>query len=113
MRTLLLTAALVLVAFIIKIDLMEGSLPLASFYPQEESTNCEEVSEPQTIFVEVIEGDTIHSLFALHPAKSPMTFPERLELFYKLNPHLQLQAFQPGEKVKLPLALHTKKSCGK
>ena len=113
MRALLLTAIIVLVAFIVKIDLTEGTLPLASFYPKETEELCEEQREPNYINVQVIQGDTIHSLFAIQPAKIPMTFPERLQLFYQLNPHLQLQALVPGENIKLPLSYELENLCGK
>ncbi|KOS68045.1 hypothetical protein AEA09_05420 [Lysinibacillus contaminans] len=113
MRALLLTAIIVLVAFIVKIDLTEGTLPLASFYPKETEELCEDQREPIYISVQVIQGDTIHSLFAIQPAKVPMTFPERLQLFYQLNPHLQLQELVPGENIKLPLSYELENLCGK
>lgn len=113
MRALLLTAIIVLVVFVVKIDLTEGTLPLAAFYPKETEGVCEEQREPTYIHVQIIEGDTIHSLFALHPAKVPMTFPDRLQLFYQLNPHLQLQALVPGENIKLPLSFAFENLCAK
>ncbi|AHN22453.1 hypothetical protein FCT18_07540 [Lysinibacillus sphaericus] len=114
MRAFLLTVAIVLIAFVVKVDLTEGTLSLAAFYPKDgQNTLCEDQREPAYITVQTIQGDTIHSLFALHPAKMPMTFPERLELFYQLNPHLQLQALVPGENIKLPLSFEFENACGK
>jgi len=114
LRAFLLTVAIVLIAFVVKVDLTEGTLSLAAFYPKEGQNGlCENQQEPAYITVQTIQGDTIHSLFALHPAKMPMTFPERLELFYQLNPHLQLQALVPGENIKLPLSFEFENKCGK
>ncbi len=114
LRAFILTVAIVLIAFIVKVDLTEGTLSLAAFYPKEsQNALCEDQREPTYISVQTIQGDTIHSLFALHPAKVPMTFPERLELFYQLNPHLQLQALVPGENIKLPLSFAFENNCGK
>lgn len=113
MRALLVTVIIVLIAFVVKIDLTKGTLPLASFYPQETAELCAKQPEPVYINVQVIQGDTVHSLFAMQPAKVPMTFPERLQLFYQLNPHLQLQALVPGENIKLPLSFELENLCGK
>lgn len=113
LRALLVTIAIILIAFVVKIDLTEGTLPLAAFYPEDAYNSCEEQREPVYISVQVIEGDTLHSLFAIQPAKIPMTFPERLQLFYQLNPHLQLQALVPGETIKLPLSYEIKNICEK
>lgn len=114
LRAFLLTVAIVLIAFVVKVDLTEGTLSLAAFYPKDgQNTLCEDQREPAYITVQTIQGDTIHSLFALHPAKMPMTFPERLELFYQLNPHLQLQALVPSENIKLPLSFEFENACGK
>ena len=111
MRAFLLTLIIVLVAFVVKIDLTEGTLPLAAFYPKETEELCEEQRVPSYISVQVVQGDTIHSLFAIQPAKVPMTFPERLQLFYQLNPHLQLQELVPGENIKLPLSFGLENLC--
>jgi len=109
-----LTAIIIIIAFVLKVDLTEGSLQLTSFYPKNtENALCEKQREPNYITVQTIQGDTISSLFALHPAKVPMTFPERLQLFYELNPHLQLQALVPGENIKLPLSFEFENKCGK
>ncbi|MET4560484.1 hypothetical protein [Lysinibacillus parviboronicapiens] len=114
MRALILTAIIIVIAFVVKIDLTEGTLPLAAFYPKDTANAlCEDQREPNYLSVQTIQGDTIHSLFALHPAKVPMTFPERLQLFYELNPHLQLQALIPGENIKLPLSFAFENNCGK
>ncbi|MEY9976111.1 hypothetical protein [Lysinibacillus sp. RC79] len=114
MRALVLTAIIIIFAFVVKVDLTEGSLHLATISPKNtENALCEKLQEPNYITVQTIQGDTIHSLFALHPAKVPMTFPERLQLFYELNPHLQLQALVPGENIKLPLSFEFENKCGK
>gem|GEM_PF-587439 len=114
MRALVLTAIIIIFAFVVKVDLTEGSLQFAAINPKKtENALCEKQREPNYITVQTIQGDTIHSLFALHPAKVPMTFPERLQLFYELNPHLQLQALVPGENIKLPLSFEFENTCGK
>ncbi|MEB2279349.1 hypothetical protein LAV73_04925 [Lysinibacillus xylanilyticus] len=114
MRAFVLTAIIIIFAFVVKVDLTEGSLQLAAIYPKDtEKVLCEKQREPNYITVQTIQGDSIHSLFALHPAKVPMTFPERLQLFYELNPHLQLQALVPGENIKLPLSFEFENKCGK
>lgn len=114
MRAFILTTIIIVIAFVVKVDLTEGSIPLAALSTKSsENGLCEQQREPNYITVQTIEGDTIHSLFALHPAKVPMTFPERLQLFYNLNPHLQLQALVPGENIKLPLSFEFENKCGK
>lgn len=113
LRALLVTIAIILIVFVVKIDLTEGTLPLAAFYVEETNEPCVEQREPSYISVQVIQGDTLHSLFAIQPAKIPMTFPERLQLFYQLNPHLQLQALVPGETIKLPLSYEFENLCEK
>jgi hypothetical protein len=114
LRAFILTAIIIVIAFVVKVDLTEGSIPLAALSTKNtENSLCEKQREPNYITVQTIEGDTIHSLFALHPAKVPMTFPERLQLFYNLNPHLQLQALIPGENIKLPLSFELENKCGK
>ncbi|MFJ8090753.1 hypothetical protein ACIQ7N_21480 [Lysinibacillus sp. NPDC095746] len=114
MRAFVLTAIIIIFAFVIKVDLTEGSLHLAAIYPKDtDKALCEKQREPNYITVQTIQGDSIHSLFALHPAKVPMTFPERLQLFYELNPHLQLQTLVPDENIKLPLSFELENKCGK
>ncbi|MEK5232518.1 hypothetical protein MHB42_12200 [Lysinibacillus sp. FSL K6-0232] len=115
MRALILTAIIIIIAFVVKVDLTEGSIPLTNLQTKntEDTRPCEKQREPNYITVQTIEGDTIHSLFALHPAKVPMTFPERLQLFYQLNPHLQLQEISSGENIKLPLSFELANHCGK
>ncbi|GLC88621.1 hypothetical protein [Lysinibacillus piscis] len=112
MRAFLLTAIIVIIAFVIKVDLTEGSLQFTNFYTEKtKQLQCEQQQEPDYISIQTMQDDTIHSLFALHPAKEPMTFPERLQLFYKLNPHLQLQALTAGENIKLPLSFPQQNQC--
>jgi len=113
LRAFILTAIIIIIAFVVKVDLTEGSIPLAALQTKSTNGQCEQQREPNYITVQTIEGDTIHSLFALHPAKVPMTFPERLQLFYNLNPHLQLQELIPGGNIKLPLTFEFENKCGK
>ena len=100
MRILLLAVVLFITIHFIRIDLAEGTIPLASFANQPEK--CEE-KETLSIPVTSIEGDTVESLFALYP-DSTISFVERLTDFYLLNPHLQLQTLKGGEKIFLPLS---------
>jgi len=113
LRALILTAIIIVIAFVVKVDLTEGSIPLTALQTKNTATTSLCEKEPHYITVQTIEGDTIHSLFALHPAKVPMTFPERLQLFYQLNPHLQLQEISSGEHIKLPLSFELANNCGK
>ncbi|MEK4759486.1 hypothetical protein MHH85_04425 [Viridibacillus sp. FSL E2-0187] len=100
------------IAFILKIDLLEGTIPLAAFYkePVVEET-CVDVPDIKTITVRTIPGDNLQSLFALYPSESSMSFSERLELFYELNPHLLKQSFKPGESIQLPFSTKNAHSC--
>ncbi|CAM5253503.1 LysM domain-containing protein OS=Lysinibacillus sphaericus OX=1421 GN=LS41612_08470 PE=4 SV=1 [Lysinibacillus sphaericus] len=52
MRAFLLTVAIVLIAFVVKVDLTEGTLSLAAFYPKDgQNTLCEDQREPAYITV--------------------------------------------------------------
>jgi hypothetical protein len=51
------------------------------------------------------------SLFGVYPSEVWVSFPERLEAFYKENPHLRNQIFQPGEFVKVPIYKDSTLSC--
>ncbi|MGN7479299.1 hypothetical protein ACTHOQ_15780 [Solibacillus silvestris] len=109
MRILLVSIALLLLAFVVKVDLQEGSLPLASFYATEQS--CDEVKEQSYVVVKIQQDDTIYSLFSATPSPVKTTFPERLAQFYKLNPHLNLQPLVPGDTVLVPIISHVNENC--
>ncbi|MBK3493278.1 hypothetical protein JFL43_00030 [Viridibacillus sp. YIM B01967] len=95
----------------LKVDLLEGTIPLAAFYKEPIEETCVEVPDIQTIVVRTIPGDTLQSLFAVYPSEEKMTFAERLELFYELNPHLLKQSFKPGETIQLPFRTKNAHSC--
>ena len=107
MRILLIAVVLFITIHFIRIDLAEGTIPIASFANQPEQ--CEE-NETSSIRVTSVEGDTIESLFALYPDSST-SFIDRLSEFYLLNPHLQLQAIIGGEKIVLPLSIVQAEKC--
>ncbi|MEC1180016.1 hypothetical protein P9B03_16060 [Metasolibacillus meyeri] len=108
MRYIIFTILFFIIAAVIKIDLQEGTLPLASFYEEE---ICEEQIEYewQHIIVRVQQSDTMYSLFAASPTNAPL--PERLAEFYKANPHLQQQSLVPGELIKLPIRKQKENKC--
>lgn len=85
---------------IIRLDLTEGSLQHTSFY---DSESCQETFTTSYVVTIVQADDTIHSLFANTLSPEPMTFPERLTLFYEYNKHLQKQPLLAGEQVKIPI----------
>ena len=111
MRFLVTSIILVILIFVIKVDLQEGTIPLASFY--QTPVPCEKINELTYVSVKVMEGDTIYSLFSATPSPIKMSFPERLTKFYELNPHLQLQTFKPGEKILLPILKEQSENCPK
>lgn len=100
MRIIVLAAALFCIIYFVRIDLADGTIPLAAFYADESS--CTEESINRSIVIRTVEGDTIEALFALYPDPSH-NFLERLELFYSMNPHLERQLLLSGEQIKLPL----------
>lgn len=109
LRFLIASIIIVAIAFVIKIDLQEGTLPLASFY--EPTSECKNGEELTYVTVQVMEGDTMYSLFAATPSPTKMTYPDRLAKFYQLNPHLQLQSLVPGEQILMPMQTIAKKNC--
>lgn len=109
MRYLLVSIIFVVLAFVIKVDLQEGTLPMASFYSKPEA--CETIDEHTYVTVQIVEGDTIYSLFSSTPSPLKMTFPERLAKFYELNPHLQLQSLVAGETILLPIYKKSTENC--
>lgn len=84
--------------YIIKVDMFEGTIPLA-FYPTEEE--CIETLD--YISVEKYPGDTMYSLFSMYPANKSISPQERLIDFYQLNPHLVNQTIKNGEIILLPI----------
>jgi len=98
MKIFLATILLLISFYIVKVDLFEGTIPLA-YYPAEEE--CIETLD--YITVEIVGGDTIYSLFSMYPATTRISFTERLNDFYSLNPHLINQSFISGEQVRLPI----------
>ncbi|WOV88841.1 hypothetical protein QWT69_06985 [Sporosarcina oncorhynchi] len=99
MRTIIIAALLFLVFHIIRVDLFDGTIPLAAFFGEE--TPC---IEPviNVIQVTTIQGDTIETLLSMYPDVES-TFVERLSAFYSLNPYLQNQELKGGLTVKLPI----------
>ena len=85
---------------VVRWDLQEGALQHASFY--DESACTETFTYPYVVTI-VNEDDTIHSLFANTLSPEPMTFTERLTLFYDYNKHLRKQPLLAGEQVKIPM----------
>ncbi|WP_144511100.1 hypothetical protein [Bacillus sp. FJAT-22090] len=98
MKIFLATILLLISFYIVKVDLFEGTIPLA-YYPAVEE--CSETLD--YISVEIVGGDTIYSLFSLYPASKAISFTERLNDLYTLNPHLINQSFTAGEHVLLPV----------
>jgi hypothetical protein len=109
MRILLLAVLLFVTFHFIRMDLAEGTIPLASF-THEQQQSCEEQAEMTSIPVTTVTGDTIESLFALYPDPA-ISFVERLSSFYSFNPHLQNQKIIGGEQIKLPLSQIEKNAC--
>ena len=108
MRFLLTALFCLVIAFVIKEDLQQGTLPLTSFYNNEKI--CEEVIM-KSVVIRVVEGDSIYSIFAVTPSPVEVSFPERLASFYKLNPHLQLQSLKVGEEISIPIFEKTPNNC--
>lgn len=106
MRILFIAIFLFLLIHAIRIDFVEGTIPQKS--NNEQDTAC--VEETSFITVTSIAGDTIESLFALYPDPK-IPFIDRLEAFYSLNPHLQLQKIVAGDKILLPLSNTTQQGC--
>lgn len=99
MRIILAAIFLFLLIHAIRIDFIEGTIP------QKFAGELEQSCDQETSFITVtsIEGDTIESLFALHPDPGD-SFIDRLEKFYSLNPHLKLQKIVGGDKIQLPFS---------
>lgn len=108
MRVLVSALIILVCAYFIKVDFMEGTISKADFYTPQQK--CEETDKIQTITVTTAPGDTWESLFSLYPAEN-LSFADRLELVYKFNPHLLKQSFKPGEEVILPFRAKNANSC--
>lgn len=109
MRIIGLAILILVLSYIIKVDLLDGTISLASF-SQPESV-CVESNKYEIFHVQTLEGDTVLALFGVYPSEVWVSFPERLEAFYKENPHLRNQLLQPGELVKVPVYKDTKSTC--
>jgi len=110
-RFLIFTVVFFLIAAVIKIDLTEGTIPLAAFDKQEEQS-CDQQIDVKTLSVVTTAGDTVQSLLAAYPSEIEISFPERMAEFYKLNPHLQKQAMVTGELIKIPIYDKIENDCG-
>ncbi|WP_313893921.1 hypothetical protein [Psychrobacillus sp.] len=97
MKILVATLLLLCTFYVIKVDMVEGTIPLAF----SSGEKCGESME--FIAIKPIPGDTIQSVFAMYPANKPVSFQERLADFYKINPHLIKQKIKEGEQVFLPI----------
>ncbi|MBE1553741.1 hypothetical protein [Sporosarcina limicola] len=108
MRILLLAIFLFITIHFIRLDLAEGTIPLAGFTKKQKL--CDKTEETASIPITTVDGDTIETLFALYP-DSESNFIERLSSFYSLNPHLQNQQLIGGEKIMLPLTRIQSENC--
>lgn len=108
MRIFLLALAVFCIVHFVRVDLTDGTIPLAAFFDEESS--CIKETANHSIVIRAVEGDTIESLFALYPDPT-LNFLERLEKFYSLNPHLERQQFLAGEEIKLPLGEQPDTEC--
>lgn len=104
MKIFVATIVILISLYIIKVDLFEGTIPLA-FFPTQK---CVETMD--YITVKKFPGDTLNSLFAMYPANKSITNRDRLMDFYELNPHLVKQSIQDGELVFLPIYI-TSEGC--
>lgn len=106
MRILLFAAAIFVTIHFIRVDLIEGTIPIQAEIVEQDLCQEETFSIPITS----IEGDTIESLFALYP-DFEMGFIDRLDKFYTLNPHLKLQGIVGGDKILLPISNSAQEKC--
>lgn len=109
LRILLLTIAIFLIATVVKIDLTEGTVPLAQFTLEE--PQCQEQYILQKVSVLTTEGDTVQGLLSNYPSEIDISFPERLAYFYKLNPHLEKQSIVAGELINIPIFKKSNEIC--
>lgn len=110
MRFVITTIVIFLVAFAIKVDLTEGTVPLANIEVNEEE-KCDENYDLTFVSVLTMEGDTVQGLLSTYSSFDGVSYPERLAHFYQLNPHLKKQQLVAGEYVKLPVYKKKKGQC--
>lgn len=110
MRFIIFTICFFLVAYAIKIDLTEGTVPLAQTTPIKEE-KCSQENQLAYVTVLTMEGDTVQSLIAAYSAFDGVSYQENLAHFYQLNPHLKKQRLIPGEYVKLPVYKTINEQC--
>lgn len=111
MRYLLYTVLFFIVATVVKIDLTEGTVPLAAFSSEQQPCN-EQFSVKYTSVV-TVPGDSVQSLLAVYSSNVELSTPEKMAHFYELNPHLQKQAIVPGETIKIPVYHQVNEHCKK
>ncbi|MFC7684684.1 hypothetical protein [Ureibacillus sp. GCM10028918] len=111
MRFLIFTVVFFLIAAVIKIDLTDGTVPLAAFDKEPLTEACEQQIAIKTLSVMTTAGDTVQSLLAAYPSEVDLSYPERMAQFYKLNPHLQKQAMITGELIKIPIYDKLENNC--
>ena len=109
MRIIGLAILILLLSYILKVDLLDGTISLAAFTHSE--PECLQEEKYIVFPVQTLEGDTVLSLFSVYPSEVWVSFPERLEAFYKENPHLRNQTLRAGEIVDVPIYKDTQKSC--
>ena len=109
MRIIGLAILILVLSYIIKEDLLDGTISLAAFSQSEPV--CVEEDAYEIFPAQTVEGDTVLSLFGVFPSEVWVSYPDRLEAFYKENPHLRNQAIQSGEIVKVPIYKDTQLSC--
>jgi hypothetical protein len=109
MRIIGLAVFILIISYIIKIDLLDGTISLAAFSKTE--PECVKQEQYEIFPVQTVKGDTVLSVFGVYPSEVWVSFPERLEAFYQENPHLQNQVFQPGEIVNVPIYKDSTLSC--
>lgn len=109
MRIIGLAVLILICSYIIKMDLLDGTISLAAFSQTEQK--CIKESKYEVFPVQTIEDDTVLSLFGVYPSEVWVSFPERLEAFYQENPHLRNQQIQAGEFVSVPIYKDTQLSC--
>jgi len=109
MRIIGLAVLILILSYIVKVDLLDGTISLAAF--SKTDPICIEETNYEVFPVRTIAGDTVLSLFGVYPSEVWVSFPERLEAFYSENPHLRNQALQSGEIVKVPIYKDPQLSC--
>ena len=109
MRIIGLAILILLLSYILKVDLLDGTISLAAFTQSE--PECIQEEEYDVFPVQTLEGDTVLSLFSVYPSEIWISFPERLEAFYIENPHLRNQTIRASEIVDIPIYKDTQNSC--